>query len=137
MWSRRGRRSAPPVILPSLDRLSALIERVVELVDAVGGTSVPSPEPVPEPPREPAAEQEPAPAERTGAVGWLAFVPSPHGYRLLEQEAPLPAPGHVVELAEGRFRVLRLARSPLPGDRRECAYLEREERPEEDRSFDA
>lgn len=132
MWPRRGRRSAPPVILPSLDRLSALIERVVELVDAVGGTSVPSPEPVPEPSREP----EPA-AERAGGGVWLMFVPSPHGYRLLERKGAAPAPGDVVELEEGRFRVLRLARSPLPADRRECAYVEREEPPGEDRSFDA
>ncbi|MGH3072951.1 MAG: hypothetical protein ACRDNB_11895 [Gaiellaceae bacterium] len=131
MWSRRRTPAEPPVILPSLDRLAGLIERVVELVDAVGGTTVPSPEPVPEPAREP------EPAAAAGGEEWLAFVPSPHGYRLLERRGSRPAPRDVVELEEARYRVLRLAASPLPGDGRRCAYLEREEPPVEDRSFDA
>jgi hypothetical protein len=135
MWPKGRRRSAPPVILPSLDRLSTLIDRVVELVDAVGATPVPSPEPVPEPPRE-AAEPAPAAAE-SGEEVWLAFVPSPGGYRLVERDGPLPAAGAVLELDEGRYRVLRLAPSPLPRDGRRCVHLEREEPPTEARTFDA
>lgn len=132
MWSigRRRSSSTSPVILPSLDRLSTLIERVVELVDAVGSTRVPAPEPVPEGAR----EAEPAPAVEEQ---WLAFVPSPHGYRLVERDGELPAPGEVVELDDGPYRVLRIAPSPLPRDRRRCAHVEREEPPEETRTFDA
>lgn len=136
MWRKGRQRSAPPVILPSLDRLSTLIERVVELIDAVGATPVPAPEPVPEAPREP----EPQPQAATTAGGeeaWLAFVPSPHGYRLLERQGAVPAPGAAVQLDELRFRVLRLAPSPLPGDRRRCVHLEGEERPAEARTSDA
>ena len=132
MWpiGRRRSSSTSPVILPSLDRLSTLIERVVELVDAVGSTSVPAPEPVPEPPRDP----EPATAAEEA---WLAFVPSPHGYRLLERDGALPGAGEVLELDDGSYRVLRTAASPLPRDRRRCVHLEREERPEEAGTFDA
>lgn len=136
MWPKGRRRSAPPVILPSLDRLSTLIERVVELVDAVGAKPVPAPEPVPEAPREPEPEPVPEPAA-IGEQTWLAFVPSSHGYALVEREGPVPAPGGLLELEAERYRVLRLARSPLPGDRRRCAYLERQEPPAEARTFDA
>ena len=132
VWSRRRSSSVPPVLLPSLDRLSTLIERVVELVDAVGGTQT---APSPEPSREPA---EPG-FGKAGAKEevWLAFVPSPQGYRLLELRTEPPQRGGVLELEEGRYRVLRLAPSPLPGDGRRCAYVEREEPPAEDRTFDA
>ena len=134
MWSKRRRPSAPPVLLPSLDRLSTLIERVVELVDAVGGTQT-APVPVSEPPREP-AEAVVAKVGEEEEV-WLAFVPSPQGYRLLELRTEPPQRKGVLELEDGRYRVLRLAPSPLPGDRRRCAYVEREEPPAEDRTFDA
>ena len=54
-------------MLPSLDRLSGLIERVVELVDAVGETKpVPAPEPLAEPP-----EQERPPSQRRSLLGRL------------------------------------------------------------------
>lgn len=145
MWSRRRRRSVPPVLLPSLDRLSTLIERVVELIDAVGAAQAPAPEPepVPESTREPEPVAEPTrelPAVAVDGVGtkvWLAFVPSPHGYRLVERRGAPPVPGAVLELDDARYRTLRLAPSPLPGDGRRCAYLEKEEAPREDRTFDA
>jgi hypothetical protein len=132
VWSRRRRSSAVPVLLPSLDRLSTLIERVVELVDAVGGTQT-APRPAPEPPREPTQAALP----KAGEEVWLAFVPSPQGYRLHELRTEPPQRGGVLELEEGRYRVIRLAPSPLPGDGRRCAYVEREEPPVEDRTFDA
>lgn len=127
--------------LPSLDRLAGLIERVVELVDEVAGGPAQGSEPAhaPEPARAPEPElaPEPAPAavEADDGRGWLAFVPSPHGYTLLPQAGPVPAPGEVLELDGTPFRVLRRAPSPLPGDRRRCAVVEREEPPEADRSF--
>ena len=126
VWSRRRSSSVPPVLLPSLDRLSTLIERVVELVDAVGGT-----EPAPA-----AEEAEPA-VVPSGAEMWLAFVPSPHGYRLLELRSAAPERGGVLELEDGPYRVVRVSPSPLPNDRRRCAYVEREEPPAGDRTFDA
>ena len=134
MWSKRSRPSAPSVLLPSLDRLSTLIERVVELVDAVGGSQT-RPEPAAGAPEAPRAPAEPVAAE-TAAEVWLAFVPSPHGYALVERSGATPEAGDVLELDEGRFRVVRLAPSPLPGDGRRTAYVEREEPSAEDRSFD-
>ena len=130
VWSRRRRPAVSPVLLPSLDRLSTLIERVVELVDAVGGTEASTePTEAPAPPEAVAAE----PVETV----WLAFVPSPQGYALVERTGAAPAPGDVLELADGRYRVVRLAPSPLPGDARRTAYVEREEPSVEDRTFDA
>lgn len=131
-WRRR-RQAPPPAALPSLDRLAGLIERVVELVDEVAGGSAQASEPAPAP--KPAPEPAPAVVEADDGRGWLAFVPSPHGYALVPQAGPVPAPGEVLELDGTPFRVLRRAPSPLPGDRRRCAVVEREEPPAADRSF--
>jgi hypothetical protein len=67
-------------------------------------------------------------AEST-AHGHLLFVSTSHGYELLERQGPPPAaleyvsvPGH-----DGLFRVAKLATSPLPNDRRVCAYIEQTE----------
>jgi hypothetical protein len=118
MWFwRRRRRVPPPILLPSLDRLAELIERVVALLDEVTLA--------PEPPRREAIvlnQHNPGPA----ADGWLAFVHSPDGYRLLEREGEPPARNAIVELEGGAFTVLRLGPSPLPGDRRRCAFVEQE-----------
>ena len=134
MWSKRSRPSAPPVLLPSLDRLSTLIDRVVELVDAVGGSQT-RPEPA-EAPEAPRASAEPVAAEAAGEEVWLVFVPSPHGYALVERRGATPEAGDVLKLDEARYRVVRLVPSPLPGDGRRTAYVEREEPSAEDRSFD-
>lgn len=125
MWFRRRRRQPPPVLLPSLDRLAELVERVVALLDQL------SLAPVPEPRAELVLEQhKPEPAD-----GWLAFIPSPEGYRLLERDGSPPVQGETVEL-DGRYCVLRLGPSPLPRDRRRCAYVERKEPPSAERSFE-
>jgi len=56
----------------------------------------------------------------------LLFVPSPHGYHLLEAEGEPPAVGSELALDSGqRFLVSKVARSPLPADPRRCAYLQR------------
>jgi hypothetical protein len=59
----------------------------------------------------------------------LLFVSTSRGYALVERDGPPPAasrdvtvPGH-----EGLFRVVKLATSPLPNDRRVCAYLQQSE----------
>ncbi len=54
----------------------------------------------------------------------LLFVWKPTGYELRESEGELPAVGSQVEVEEGRQTVLKVASSPLPGDRRRCAYLQ-------------
>ena len=147
LWRRRREaQPAPQVVLPSLDRLAGLIERVVELVDEVAGgrasgsNNAPAPLPPAAPPAAPS--QEPAPPELPAPVpaavaGWLAFVPSPNGYTLVPRPDSLPVLGAVLELDGASFRVQRYAPSPLPGDRRRCAVVTREEPPEADRSFDA
>ena len=139
MWFRRlfrRRRPPPPVLLPSLDRLAELIERVVELLDEVGRSPVREPAPAPAP--TPASDVEPraVPNPAPSVDGHILFVPWPDGYRLQEREGAPPARGDVLELGEDAFSVLRLGPSPLPGDRRRCAYLQREEPPKVDRTFD-
>lgn len=119
MWFRRRRRHPPPVLLPPLDRLTELVDRVVTLLDQ---------EPAPAP--EPAVVERPEDEEV--AEGHVLFVPGAAGYRLLARDGPPPARVDVVELDEVRYRVLRLGPSPLPGDRRRCAFLE--EPPEENRT---
>jgi chromosome segregation ATPase len=48
-----------------------------------------------------------------------------HGYRLVERDGAVPAPGDTVELESGPHRCVRVTASPYPGDRRRCAVLER------------
>jgi hypothetical protein len=105
-------------VLPSLDRLAGLIERVVELVDEVSGGRVGAPDAPEQPaaPPDPPAAVAPPPPAPDGV--WLAYVPSPHGYGV-------------------RHRVVRFIPSPLPGDARRCAVVEREEPPEPERTLDA
>src|SRR4051812_20669700 len=141
IWPRRKPASPPPpVVLPSLDRLAGLIERVVELVDEVSGAPVAAPpgEPVPPPPAaapaQPLAAAPPPIPQQTGDGSWGGFVPSPQGYTLIVQPGVLPPPGNGLDLDGAHYRVLRHAPSPLPGDGRRCAVVEMEEQPEADRS---
>ena len=128
-WRRR-KQAPPPVVLPSLDRLAGLIERVVELVDEVAGAPATASEQRPVQRAEPAA----AAPETGDGRGWVAFVPSVHGYTLVPQAGSAPVPGEPLELEGSAFRVLRHAPSPLPGDRRRCVVVEREEPPGSDRN---
>ena len=132
----------PPVVLPSLDRLAGLIERVVELVDEVSGAPSSGTRSEPEQVREPQRRPQPEPRHTLSSPsavgdGWLAFVPSPHGYALVDRDGSLPPPGEQLDVNGSRYRVLRHAPSPLPGDGRRVAVIEREEPPAPDRSFDA
>lgn len=127
MWFRRRRRRQlpPPVLLPSLDRLAELIDRVVALLDHVSLAPAPGSEGIV------LKQHNPGPVPD----GWVALVASPDGYRLLQREGPPPERGASVEFDGGMLVVLRLGPSPLPGDRRRCAYLEQEPPPAE-RTFD-
>ena len=53
----------------------------------------------------------------------LLFVWKPSGYELVEQDGDAPTVGTAVELDGQQLRVIKLAPSPLPGDKRTCAYL--------------
>ena len=60
------------------------------------------------------------------ATSFLAFAPTSEGYRLVELDGAAPVVGGLVEVPgfETPFVVARLGASPLPFDRRPCAYLE-------------
>jgi hypothetical protein len=57
------------------------------------------------------------------AEAHLLFVWKTSGYELREKEGDAPAVGAEVEQDGRRLRVTKVAPSPLPGDKRECAYL--------------
>ena len=57
------------------------------------------------------------------AEGHLLFVWKPSGYELVEQEGDVPAVGSEVDWEGRRLQVAKVAPSPLPGDKRLCAYL--------------
>lgn len=137
MWFLRRRRQPPPVLLPSLDRLAELVARVVDLLDDLvlqQHKLLPRPA---EPPVEAEGQALVLEQHKPSHVdGWVAFVGSPGGYRLAEREGAAPGRGERVEVDGTPFRVLRLGPSPLPGDRRRCAFLEREEPSGAERTFD-
>ena len=54
---------------------------------------------------------------------YLLFVWKPSGYELVQQDGEPPAVGAQVEVDGNRLEVTKLAPSPLPRDRRVCAYL--------------
>ena len=57
-------------------------------------------------------------------MSYLLFVSKPTGYELRERDGDPPSIGDVVQEEDGRMRVSKLALSPLPGDSRQCAYLQ-------------
>ena len=54
--------------------------------------------------------------------GYLLFVWSPAGWQLREREGEAPGPGTTVEEGDQVLRITKVGPSPLPGDRRRCAY---------------
>jgi len=56
----------------------------------------------------------------------LVFVWRSSGYELREREGELPAVGDEVEQDGETLLVTKVAPSPLPRDRRMCAYLARD-----------
>ena len=61
--------------------------------------------------------------DENGRGGYLVFVWSTNGYTLEERPGDPPKAGMTVEDGERRYVVTKIAPSPLPGDRRPCAYL--------------
>jgi hypothetical protein len=61
--------------------------------------------------------------DANGRGGYLVFRWSTAGYTLEERPGDPPAAGEQVEDGDKRFRVAKMAPSPLPGDRRICVYL--------------
>jgi hypothetical protein len=57
--------------------------------------------------------------------GHLIFVWKTSGYELREAEGDVPPVGAEVVQDGETMRVTKIAPSPLPGDRRQCAYLVR------------
>jgi hypothetical protein len=56
------------------------------------------------------------------SAGHLLFVWSPAGWTLQERPGEAPAVGATVEDGETLLQVSKVGPSPLPGDRRLCAY---------------
>ena len=58
---------------------------------------------------------------------YVAFAPSPEGYRLVAIDGRAPGMGETVELAghDEPLRVTRVGASPIPLDDRVCVYLDR------------
>jgi predicted RNase H-like nuclease (RuvC/YqgF family) len=57
----------------------------------------------------------------------VLFVSRPSAYEVLEREGRVPEVGSEIELGDsgpGLYRVSKVGPSPLPGDRRRCAFLE-------------
>ena len=58
-----------------------------------------------------------------GLQQYLLFVWKPSGYELIQQDGEPPTVGARVEIDGNTLEVTKLAPSPLPRDRRVCAYL--------------
>ena len=56
--------------------------------------------------------------------GHLLFVWSAAGWTLQQRHGDAPAPGSTVEAGETLLHVRKVGPSPLPGDKRRCAYTE-------------
>jgi hypothetical protein len=58
------------------------------------------------------------------ADGYLAFVWTPGGYELREEQGAPPSIGESVEHDGRTWRVVKVGPSPLPRDSRICVYLQ-------------
>ena len=54
----------------------------------------------------------------------VLFVWSPNGWTLQEREGDPPAVGSTVQDGDRTLRVSKVGPSPLPGDRRPCAFTQ-------------
>lgn len=69
-----------------------------------------------------------APGVRARRTDEHVLVEPRDGYRVLVRSGPAPEVGALVELDAVTYVVARVGRSPLPGDDRSCAFLERSPR---------
>jgi hypothetical protein len=58
------------------------------------------------------------------SAGYVLFVWSPAGWTLQHRDGEPPSVGETVEAGQTTLRVVKLGPSPLPGDRRRCAYTQ-------------
>ena len=65
-------------------------------------------------------------AQPQQAPGHVLFLPTSDGYEIVEADEPPPHVGQLLLLDQGCFRVHRVGRSPFPGDRRPCLFLQAE-----------
>jgi hypothetical protein len=63
--------------------------------------------------------------QENGQQTYLAFRWTTAGYELHEESGEVPGVGETVEADGTRWTVVKVAPSPLPNDRRLCAYLQR------------
>lgn len=56
------------------------------------------------------------------ADGYVLMVWSPAGYTLREMDGDLPPLGHEFEDGDKKLVISKIGPSPLPGDRRQCAF---------------
>jgi hypothetical protein len=59
-----------------------------------------------------------------GGSNYVLFVWSPGGWTLQQREGEAPAVGATVANGETLLQVVKLGPSPLPGDRRRCAFTQ-------------
>lgn len=59
-----------------------------------------------------------------GPSGYLLFVWSSAGWTLRERDGELPHVGATVDEDDKQLRISKIGPSPLPGDRRPCAYTQ-------------
>jgi hypothetical protein len=57
-------------------------------------------------------------------AGHLLFVWSSSGWTVQQRDGDVPAVGSTVEANETLLRISKIGPSPLPGDRRPCAYTQ-------------
>ena len=63
-------------------------------------------------------------AARMSVNDYLLFISKPTGYELRERQGDLPGVGEELQEDGTRLQVSKIGPSPLPGDRRRCAYLQ-------------
>ena len=116
---------AQVVVLQEAEPSTAVVEPEPEVEVEVEQEAEPKPRP-----RLQAAWPEPRlrPVDRAPAPsGHVLVLADPAGYRLVQRDGDLPSRRDDVELDGVRYRVLRYGASPLPDDRRRCAFLERQD----------
>ncbi|MGH3050492.1 MAG: hypothetical protein ACRDLK_10060, partial [Gaiellaceae bacterium] len=105
-----------------LDLLTRRLEQAVNRIPTAMRLVPPDPthEDVPSNVRTEAA----AAAATHGRPQHLRFLPASGGYQLVEVDGPAPSPGELIDLGSGLAGcVAKVAASPLPNDRRRCAYI--------------
>jgi hypothetical protein len=62
--------------------------------------------------------------ENGSSGGYLLFVWAPTGWTLQERHGDPPPVGATVEDGDRVLRISKIGPSPLPGDRRRCAFTQ-------------